>query len=161
MYRILPSLLIIALTLLASCKKEEDDPTPTPIPQPVACGIAGARLQAGFLGEAFCPGVSLFADNAAGVITINGVSLSGSTLTLELDSLAPGNYAITQDANHILFTTITGAFESSNTAPASLTIVSHDLAANRIQGSFTGPLMDPLTGATPTVSGSFDMTYLE
>jgi len=158
MHRTLTSFLFLSFVLFSSCKKDEDAATPTP--QPVVCGIAGARLQASFLGEAFCPGVSLFADNAI-VLTINGVSSSGSTLTLELDSLDPGTYAITEDANHVLFTNLTGAYESSNSDPATLVIASHDQGTNRVQGSFTGPLTNPLGGTPPTISGSFDMTYLE
>ncbi len=157
MERTLSCILLLSIALLPSCKKDDDTPAPTPVP---TCGIAGARLQASFLGETFCPGLSLFADQAV-VLTINGVSLSGSTLTLELDSLDPGTYDMTEDANHVLFTNITGAYESSNSDPATLVIASHDEGANRIQGSFSGPLTNPLGGTSPTITGSFDMFYLE
>lgn len=158
MERTLPCILLLSIALLPSCKKDDDTPAPIPVS---TCGIAGARLQASFLSEAFCPGISLFADNAAGTLTINGVSASGSTLTLELESLDPGSYDMTEDANHVLFMNMTGAYESSNSDPATLVIASHDEGANRIQGSFTGPLTNPLGGASPTISGSFDLTYLE
>ncbi|HRH68026.1 MAG TPA: hypothetical protein PLB89_00830 [Flavobacteriales bacterium] len=158
MERTLACILLLSIVLLPSCKKDEDDPpAQTPVP---TCGIAGARLQASFLSESFCPDLSLFADRAV-VLTINGVSASGSTLTLELDSLDPGSYDMTEDANHVLFTNLTGAYESSDTSPATLVIASHDEGSNRIQGSFSGPLTNPLGGTPPTISGSFDMIYLE
>ena len=58
----------------------------------------------------FCPGISLFADNAAGTLTINGVSASGSTLTLELWNLDPGSSHMTEDVDHVLFTDTAGAY---------------------------------------------------
>ncbi|MBL7953074.1 MAG: hypothetical protein JNM62_15300 [Flavobacteriales bacterium] len=154
----LPFLFVLSLF---SCKKE-DDAAPVVSAPAALCGIAGARLQASFAGESFCANASLFGDLGADVITINGISTAGMTLTLELDSLEVGTYAMTTDVNHALYTTGMGlAYESSDATPATLTIDSHDTGSNRIRGSVMGPLTEPLGGTSATITASFDITYIE
>jgi hypothetical protein len=156
------TLLLAAVIIpITACKKEKDEPA-APAPAAAQCGIPGARLQATFDGAAWCPNVSLFADLGAGVMTINGMTMMGSTLTLELDSLSPGTYEMKEFTNSILFTTtLAAAYRSTDEAPASLVITAHDTGAKRIQGSFSGQLYSDLSGASKPVTGSFDMTYLD
>ena len=45
---------------------------------------------------------SLFASEAGGLMTINGITQQGATLTLELDSLSVGTHAMTETNNTIL-----------------------------------------------------------
>lgn len=124
--------------------------------------MAGARLQATFVGESFCANASLFGDLGADVITINGISTSGMTFTLELDSLEVGTYEMRTEVNHALYTTGIGlAYESTDGTPATLTIESHDTGSNRIRGSVNGPLTEPLGGTSANIAATFDITYIE
>jgi hypothetical protein len=49
-----------------------------------------------------CANASLFASEAGGLMTINGITQQGATLTLELDSLSVGTHAMTETNNTIL-----------------------------------------------------------
>lgn len=154
------ALFFIALATFA-CKKEDDTAPSTSTPA-ATCGIAGARLQSTFGSESFCANASLFGDLAVDVLTVNGISQSGITLTLELDSLEPGSYDMGTDVNHVLYTSgLAMGYESVDGDPATLVIDSHDATANRIRGSITGPLFEPLGGSSHVINATFDITYLE
>jgi hypothetical protein len=155
--------LLAALTLLlvTACNKDDDDPT-TPTPAPVVCGIDGARLQATFDGSSFCANASLFASEAGGLMTINGITQQGATLTLELDSLSVGTHAMTETTNTILYTPqLALAYAATDGAPASVTITEHNVSTRRIRGNFSGPLYSPIGGAPKSISGSFDLVYVQ
>lgn len=154
---------LIPITLLIfSCQKPEDVvPSPLSMPSAEDCGAAGARLQAVFDGTDFCANVNLFCSPASGEITINGLSSVGSTLTLQLDTMAPGTYDMSTSDNVVLFTTSFGiGYMSNDSLPATLTISEHDTEADRIKGSFSGELITALGGAPKSISGSFDMYYV-
>lgn len=53
------------------------------------------------------------------------------------------------------------AYETVNATPATLNIISHDTVTNRIQGSFSGPIVEPVGGTSAQISGTFDITYTE
>lgn len=155
----LPLFFIIAATV--ACKKDDDATPSTPTPAPT-CGIAGASLRSTFGSESFCANASLFGDLAGDVLTVNGISQTGITLTLELDSLEPGSYDMGTDVNHVLYTSGLGmGYESADAMPATLVIDSHDMGSNRIRGSVSGPLSEPLGGTSQHINASFDITYLE
>lgn len=147
--------------MLISCTKEEDPPTPLPgLPPAAHCGSEGARLTATFDGSAWCANMNLWASPAAGEITISGLTSLGSTLTLQIDSLAMGSYPMTEAANTILHTTSLGiAYMSTEGDPPVLHITAHDTVADRIQGTFTGNLYTTLSPGAKAISGSFDMDY--
>lgn len=152
--------LALVLVLFASCSKDKDDPV---APAPTnTCGVAGARLQANLDGEAFCADASLFASLAVDVLTVNGISQQGATLTLELDSLSVGTHTMTEGTNSLLFTTTLGlAYRTSDGDPGSVTITSHDTSAKRIQGTCSADLYSPLGGVPKVISGNFDLYYIE
>ena len=155
--------LLIPITLLVlSCQKPEDVvPSPFSMPSAEECGEAGARLQATFDGSDWCANVNLFCSPASGEITINGLSTAGSTLTLQLDTMAPGTYDMSTSANVVLFTTSFGiGYMSTDSLPTTLTISEHDMDADRIKGSFNGQLITALGGDPKSISGSFDMNYV-
>jgi hypothetical protein len=153
--------LLPSLVLLSACDKEKDDPvTPAPASS-TTCGIAGARLQATFQGAAFCANASLFGDLGTH-LTVNGIASNGATLSMELDSLEVGAYEMDGSTNYMIFTSaLAMAYETVTPTPATLTIISHDTAANRIQGSFSGPVVEPIGSTSAQISGTFDVTYTE
>ncbi len=154
-------LFTLALFVLSCQKPEEVVPSPLAMPSAEQCGEAGARLQAVFDGNDWCANVNLFASPASGEITINGLSTAGSTLTLQLDTMAPGTYDMSTSANVLLFTTSFGiGYMSADPFPTTLTIIEHDTVADRIKGSFSGQLTAAIGGGPRSIEGSFDMHYL-
>lgn len=153
--------LATALVLVVSCGKEKQD-LPTALGGgSTECGTSGARLQATFDGASWCANASLFAA-FADILTVNGITTMGSTLTMELDSLGVGTYAMSAESNRLLFTTNLGlAYNSSDAEPATLNITSHDAATRRIQGNFSGNLSPVLGGGDKAIAGSFDLFYVE
>lgn len=156
-YFLLP---LLASTLVLACKKDDDDEV-TPAPLSGYCGIDGMRLQGTIGSESFCANASLFADLAI-VLTANGISQTGTSFTMELDSVSVGVHAASADANHVLYTDQLGLpWNTANAAPAVVHINSHDTIANRIQGSISGTLYAPAGSDSRSVNASFDLTYLE
>lgn len=157
--RVTLPLLGIGLLAFAACKKDDDD-DPAPA-TPVVCGIDGMRLQGMIGSDAFCANTSLFADLAI-LLTANGIQSNGATLTMELDSVDVGTYAMSQDINHVLYTDQLGlAWQTNDGSPATLTITSHDTGSNRIKGAVNGNLFSPVGGASRDISVNFDLTYTE
>lgn len=153
--------LALACILFASCGKDKDD-IPTPLGGgSTECGTSGARLQATFDGASWCANASLFAA-LADILTVNGITSMGSTLTMELDSLGVGTYAMSAESNRLLFTTNLGlAYNTTDEQPATLNITSHNVATRRVQGNFSGNLSAVLGGADKAISGSFDLFYVD
>jgi hypothetical protein len=153
--------LFAALLLVTACEKDKDDPL-TPVPTPAVCGLDGFRLQATFDGNGFCPNASLFAAEGAGAITISGIDQQGRSLTLELDSLTVGTHAMNEATNTLLYTTqLALAYLTNNTTPGTLVITSHDVPARRIKGNFSASLVNELSPTPKSISGDFDVVYVE
>ncbi len=155
MKRALTCLLIIS-ALATACSKKKDD-------KPAAdnCLLNNYYLKADISGVAWCANTTLFADYAI-VMTINGISSNGATMTLELDDVTTGTYTIKQDRNHILYTSSLGVgYESTNDNPGSLTILSNDTANNIINGSFNVTLRSPVAGNVTVSNGTFKLFYTE
>ncbi len=152
-------LLVPGLFLFSACQKDEIDQTPD---APVEiCGIDGMRMKADVDGAAICFSNTLVANMADGQLTIGGVNPISGSLALQLDQTSVGSHAATGDMNHVFFTVGTVAYQSTNEAPGSITITSHDESANRIKGSLTAQLASPDGSPAKNVSGSFEVLYLE
>lgn len=152
--------LLLAPVIFAACTKDNDDET-APTPASVSCGVDGMRLQGTIGSESFCANANLFADLAI-VLTANGISQTGTSLTMELDSVSVGAHAASADGNRVLYTDQLGLpWNTANAAPATVQITSHDTIANRIKGSITGTLYAPAGSESRNVNASFDLTYIE
>jgi hypothetical protein len=147
-------ILLVVIFLLACSEKKENPPVTDP------CLINGYYLRATLANDSWCANTTLFTDLAI-VMTINGISSNGASMTLELDDVTVGTFSITEDRNHILYTNSLGvAYRSTNDNPGSLIIQSNDTSANIIQGSFNVTLRNPMAGNLPA-SGSFRLFYSE
>jgi hypothetical protein len=148
--------LFAALTgaVISSCKKDEEEPGP--------CDELGSVfLKAKIDGDQFCANTTLFADYTI-LLTVNGMMDNGATLTLELDSLQPGTYEMGEMTNHALYTSsLAMGYETTDDNPGTLIITSHNEATNRIKGTFSATLRNPLGGDVSLTSGSFDLVYTE
>ncbi len=155
MKKVLISLIILS-GVAASCSKKKEDKPGTD-----NCLLNNYFLKADIAGTAWCANTTLFADYAI-VMTINGISSNGATLTLELDDVSTGTFQIKQDRNHVLYTSSLGVgYESTNDNPGSLTIISNDTANNIINGSFNVTLRSPISGNISLSNGTFKLFYTE
>lgn len=125
------------------------------------CILPNGHLKWTSGGKQTCANASLFGDQGL-VMTINGISLTGETFTMELDNVTPGTYSMTTDSNHILHTDQLGmAWESTNGNPATLVILSNNTSTNVLEANFSGTLKSPL-GLNKTISsGSLKVIYTE
>ncbi len=154
--------LFFALTLLlclTACEKDEIDQTPD---APVEiCGIDGMRMKADVDDAAICFSATLVANLADGQLTIGGINPTSGSLALQLDETSVGTHVATGDMNQVFFTIGTVAYQSTNEAPGTINITSHDQSANRIKGLFTAQLASPDGSPAKSVSGTFEVLYLE
>jgi len=149
-------LCLLLIAVLFSCKKKEVEPTPDP-----CITILPTKVTFMFSGVQWCANSTSFADLGVDM-TIHGENQDGSTFTMELDSLKPGNYQIREDYNHFLFTTnMADAYESTDDNPGTLVITSHDSSSNVLKGTFNVTVRSPLSGSKAISSGSFTAVYTE
>lgn len=148
----------LSISILTSCEDEKDV-----IPSILTdnCQLPNGHLKWSTGGNQSCANASLFGDQGL-VMTINGISLTGETFTMELDDVTPGTYSMTTDTNHILHTDQLGmAWESTNGSPATLVILSNNTSTNVLEANFSGTLKNPL-GLNKTISsGSLKIIYTD
>ena len=146
------------ISILTSCEPEKEV-----LPDILTdnCELPNGHLKWSSGGSQTCANASLFGDLAI-IMTINGISLTGETFTLELDDVAPGTYAMTTDTNHILHTDQLGmAWESTNAMPCTLLVLSNNTSTNLLEANFSGTLKSPL-GLTKVInSGTVKVSYTE
>jgi hypothetical protein len=125
------------------------------------CILPNGHLKWTSGGNQTCANASLFGDQGL-VMTINGISLTGETFTMELDNVTPGTYSMTTDSNHILHTDQLGmAWESTNGNPATLVVLSNNTSTNVLEANFSGTLKNPLGLNKTITSGTVKVTYTE
>lgn len=152
------------ITLLAatfiSCGDDDDDPNTNSATD--GCSLPNGHLKWTMQGAQYCSNATLFADQAI-LMTINGITQSGITMTLELDSIEPGSYQMNDNTNHLLLTDqFAFDWQSTNDLPGTLIITKNDKANNWIEGTFTVNAKNSLTGTTKQISnGNFRVKYTE
>lgn len=149
---------VLLAVSFSACKKDDDgDDTALE-----GCSLPQGSLKWTADGGALCANASLFADYAI-MMTINGVSQTGATLTLELDSVAPGTYQMKELENSVLFTDELGmAWQSTDDNPGTLTVTKNNESTNEFEASFTVAVRNPLLGTSQTLSGgSIKVFYTE
>jgi Family of unknown function (DUF6252) len=136
------------LTIVSSCKKDDDDDDPVTD----LCALPNGSLKWTSNGQNLCANASLFADYAI-VMTVNGISQQGATLTLELDSVNQGTYQMKELVNSILYTDVLGmAWQSTDDNPGTITITKNNTSTNEFEATFNVPVRNPL-GMSQTLSG--------
>ena len=155
--------LIIALLLptifLNSCGDKDDDPNTGPVTD--GCTMPNGYLKWTVDGGQLCSNATLFADYAI-VMTVNGISQSGVTMTLELDSVTPGTYQMKEDINSVLFTDQLGmAWQSTNDNPGTLQIISNDTSTNLIRANFNLTVRNPFGISKNITGGQLRIFYTE
>lgn len=157
-WRLQQILLVITLIpLLWGCKKDGDEEQSLA----VGCSLPTGSLKWTADGASQCANVSLFADHAL-IMTVNGITVTGATMTMELDSVQPGTYAVKELTNSMIYTDQLGmAFLSTDTAPGTVTITKNDTVANWLEATFTVSLKNPLGVSKTITEGMLQVDYTE
>lgn len=146
------------LSLITSCK-EDEGLVASLLKQ--NCNLPNGYLKWSSGGNESCANASLFGDMAI-VMTINGISLTGETFTLELDDVTPGIYFMTTDTNHILHTDQLGmAWESTDALPCTLQVLTNNTSSNLFEANFSGTLKNPFGLSKVINSGKVRVRYTE
>ena len=151
-------LVYISLFVLFSCDEEKEV-----LPDVLTdnCELPNGHLKWSSGGSQTCANASLFGDLAI-IMTINGISLTGETFTLELDDVTPGTYAMTTDTNHILHTDQLGmAWESTSAMPCTLQVLSNNTSTNLLEANFSGTLKSPFGLSKVINNGTIKVRYTE
>ena len=150
--------LLLSLSLLSSCSEKITDE----VPYLDECQLVNGSIKWEFDGNSYCANANIIAGYAIG-LTLNGINLNGVSFTMELDSIEPGTYNISQDENNIVYTDQLGfAWTSVDSNAGSIIITSHDSVSNKIRATFNALLISPITGATKQISnGQISVTYVE
>lgn len=150
--------LALPLMMMLSCSEKITDE----VPFLDECQMVNGSIKWEFDGSSYCANANIIAGYGVG-LTLNGITLSGVSLTMEIDTLDPGTYNVSQDQNVIVYTDQLGlAWTSMDSNAGSIIISSHDSVSNKIRATFIGSLKSPLTGEIKQISnGQISVTYVE
>ena len=150
--------LALPLMMMLSCSEKITDE----VPFLDECQMVNGSIKWNFNGSSYCANANIIAGYAIG-LTLNGITLSGVSFTMELDSVAPGTYNISQDENNIVYTDQLGlSWLSMDSNAGSIIVTSHDTVSNKIRATFNALLKSPITGQTKQITnGQISVTYVE
>jgi hypothetical protein len=149
-------LLIAGITILStvfsSCKKSSTTSN--------TCSLSNGYLRCNDGVRDFCADGTLTANQII-VMSIKGTTSDSASLSMELSSLTPGNYQITDALNPIEYTNVNKVvYESTSDTPGSLVILANDTANKKITGTFTALVREHTLNSTLTLkTGTFSVTY--
>lgn len=148
--------LILGLTFTGCAKEvaEELGIIPT-----IPCGTDGARMQATINGADWCADATLIAMGTSDELLLNGISLGGSTISLQLDSMTVGDHPLDEFHNSVLLMHLGTTLVSKDSDPGIITVIDHDTAARRLKAVFTVRVYSDLTGSSRELNGNLDVTY--
>ena len=148
-----------ALLLLTGCAKESLDVAQDVGLLPSTCGSDGARLQVTTGDGVFCASAQILAVGDESSVTISGFDLTGTSIVLQVDSLAAGRQPMTEAQNGLLYMRSGVSYTNGPATQGTLTIESHDAATRRLKGSFQSEVINVQNGTEQNVQGQFDVTY--
>lgn len=152
--------LVVALVATACTKDSEDLAQDTGI-LPSTCGSPGARLQATVAGDAYCANGQVVATGDGLSVIVTGVSVSGSTLVLQVDSVGVGTQFITEASNGLLFMESGSSYVVLPGQVGSITITQADSSARVLKASFAANLGNEMSGQSIAVQGEVDVTWTD
>lgn len=154
MARIHPAI-VLGSVLLIACAKE--DPVQDLI-LPDTCGSNGARMEATVGGNDWCANAHVQGMGSDGTAILTGVSLSGGTMVLEVDTLSTGVRPISEATNSVLYTSMEGSYTVPADGHGTLTLTDYDPTSGRLKGTASVGLRLNGDGVAKQVELSFDVT---
>ncbi|MBK9175128.1 MAG: hypothetical protein IPM46_02090 [Flavobacteriales bacterium] len=156
----LPTLAALsAIILLGSCLKDTEELAQDTGLLPSSCGSTGARLQATVGGSSYCANGQLIATGDGSSVLITGISLAGTTLIVQVDSLGTGIQAITEASNGLLYMENGNTYVVQPSEPGVLTITEADTTARILKASFSANLRNEMSGISRSVQGELDVVW--
>ena len=152
-------LLFATIATLSACAKAGKEVAEELGIVPSTCGSDGARFQATVGGDSFCADGQIMAVSDGISANITGLGLLGSTITLQVDTLAEGTYVINEAENAVLYMALGTPYVTMADQPGTLTITMHSANDRRLKASFEATVRNEMSGATKPVNGSIDVTY--
>lgn len=152
------SIITLAL-LLAGCAKDAAETAQDMGLLPEGCGMANARLQATVDNASFCASLQLTAVGDGSSLIVTGVNAAGTTLVLQVDDVLPGVHPITAASNGILYMQAGVSYTVASGTEGQFTVLVHDTATHRFEGSFDVLLTNDQNGATRQLSGDVVVSY--
>jgi len=149
--------LLLPVLLFSACSDDIKDEIPFLEP----CQKINGSVQWDFDGSSYCADGSIIAGYTIGM-SINAQTLSGVALTMQIDSVQPGTYAISQIHNAVILTDPLGLpWTTLDNNAGTVTITSNDTVSNKLQATFNCTLKSP-TGASKQLSnGTIKVTYIK
>ncbi len=123
------------------------------------CNPNGQHMTWSVDGNDVCADSFLQADFGDQVMSINGISDMVSSLTLDLQDTEVGVHDFNGASNFMLLTQLGFPWMSSDSLPGSFEITSHDLAHQKIAGTFQVDLFNEQTNNVKSIEGEFDVNY--
>jgi hypothetical protein len=154
-----PLYFLLAAALLTACLKDSEDLARDTGLLPSTCGNDGARLQAQVNGSDYCAGAQVLATGDGSSVVVTGVSLTGTSLVIQVDSLATGTQAITEASNGILFMENGSSYVVAPQQPGAITITLVDTAAHALKAQFNAVLYNELNGTSRSLQGNLDVVW--
>jgi hypothetical protein len=147
--------LFVLVIALSGCVK--DSPIVDAVTQDV-CGADGARIQATIGTDNWCASGNVLAIGSGTSAILTGISLTGGTLVINVDSVAVGEQAISEAFNSMLYTSLEGSYVVPEATTGNLHITSYDPTAGKLKGTATAELRLNGEGAVKQIVTTFDVT---
>ncbi len=158
-YRTLSACLLVAL--LVSCTKNAKEVAEELLPIPSGCGQDGARVQATLEGSSFCANAQVLAVSDGASLMITGLSMLGTSLMLQVDSIAVGSQPIGAGGNDMLLLQTGTAYVPAPGQPGTLVVTLADTTAHRFTASYDITLRNEDNASTRQVQGTVDVTWTD
>jgi hypothetical protein len=156
--RLIVAIAGIALCITGCMKDTEELAQDTGV-LPSSCGTQGARLQAVVNGSSYCANGQIVATGNGESAMITGVSLLGTTLVVQVDSLGLGTQPITEATNGMLYMENGTSYVVMPPDAGVLNIMHLDTAARTLKASFSAMLRNEMSGNSRTVEGTMDILW--
>ncbi len=152
-------LFLVSLLTITACAKAGKEVAEELGLVPSTCGSEGARIEATIGGDTFCANAQIIALSDGASANISGVGLLGTTLTLQVDSLAEGTFSINEAENALLLMSLGTPYVSVADQVGTLHITGFDPVARRLKADLEATVRNEMDGATKNISASIDVIY--
>lgn len=152
-------ILLVSIITLTACAKAGKEVAEELGLVPSTCGTDGARIQATIGSDTFCADAQIIAISDGTSANVSGVGLLGTTLTLQVDSIAEGTFAVSEAENAVLFMSLGTPYVSMADQAGTLTVTGLDTVARRLKADLEVTVRNEMNGATKNISASIDVTY--
>lgn len=147
--------------LLGACLKDTEELAQDAGVLPASCGSDGARIQATVDGSSYCASAQVHAVGDGQSVIVTGVGLTGTTLVVQMDSIAVGTQSITEASNGVLYMENGTSYTVLPNQTGNLHITQLDTAARTIKAAIDVTLQNEASGSSRAISANIDVHWSE